>query len=358
MLIAGYCRLLYRSFVGNILAVPGRTIALTLGVFLLAIPVLTTESYILRILIISAIYSILAMSWDFLSGFSGQLNLGQAFFFGVASYVAGLLNLNFGFPPWATIPIGAMASVVAGLIICMPALRVRGFYLAICTMVFPIILTGIVFSFPDVTGGEQGLYGIRGLATNRVLVYYIVNIIMICSALIMWKLTDGSSKIIRTGIILQAICEDEITARASGINTTLYKILAFAISGFFGGVAGGLYTHFVRVAGPSSLDIFLSLQSILWVIFGGTRTIYGGIFGVFILYPLTNFLGLSSTGGELKYIVYALLLMFFLLFMPKGITVWIRDSIEEKCSRCMVTNIVTRRFCRACRAPLRLDKTQ
>lgn len=355
--MVGYFRLLYQGFVDDILAIPGRAIALVLGVFLFFIPVFTTESYILRILIISAIYAIFAMSWDFLAGFSGQLNLGQAFFFGVSSYIVALLNLNFGLPPWATIPIGAMASVLAGLIICMPALRVRGFYLALCTLVFPIILTGIVYSFPDFTGGEQGLFGIEGLAVNRVFIYYLINIIMVGSALIMWKLTDGSSKIIRTGIIFQAICEDEITARASGINTTFYKILAFAISGFFAGVAGGLYTHFVRVAGPSSLDIFLSFQVILWVIFGGMRTIYGPVFGVYILYPLINFLGFSSIGGEIKYIVFALLLILFLLFMPEGITVWIRDAIEEKCPRCMVANIVTRRFCRVCRAPLHLAKT-
>jgi branched-chain amino acid transport system permease protein len=356
--MVGYFRLLYQGFIANILAIPGRTIALVLGVFLFFIPVFTTESYILRILIISAIYAIFAMSWDFLAGFSGQLNLGQSFFFGVSSYIVALLNLKFGLPPWATIPIGAMASMVAGLIICMPALRVRGFYLALCTLVFPIILTGLIYSFPDFTGGEQGLFGIERLAANRVSIYYLINIIMLGSALIMWKLTDVSSKIIRTGVIFQAICEDEITARASAINTTFYKILAFAISGLFAGVAGGLYTHFVRVAGPSSLDIFLSFQAILWTIFGGMRTIYGPVFGVYILYPLVNFLGFSSIGAEVKYIVFALLLIIILLFMPKGITVWIREAIEEKCPRCMETNIATRRFCRACRAPLNIDNTQ
>jgi branched-chain amino acid transport system permease protein len=232
----------------------------------------------------------------------------------------------------------------------------RGFYLALVTLSFPLILTGIFYIFPDFTGGEFGLYGIRPLSVSRVLDYYIVTLSMLISVFVMWKFTDARSKIVRIGVILRAIHEDEITARTSGICTTKYKSLAFAVSGFFAGIAGGLYAHFFRVAGPSTLELFFSFQAILWTIFGGIATIYGPVAGVFILYPLLELLQLNPVGEKIRFILFALLLMFTLLFMPEGITTWVRDRIEVKCPRCKLINAVSRRNCRACRAPLHIEE--
>jgi len=351
-----YFRQLYKWFQRDILAIPGRTLGLAFFVPLFLLPVITTDPFILGILIMTAIYAIFAISWDFLAGFTGQLSLGHALFFGVAGYTSALLNSNLGLPVQATIPIGCITAMLAGLVVAIPALRLRGFYLALCTLVFPIILSGVVHAFPEITGGEFGIAGIDSLGSNRVVIYYLVNMIMLVSALIMWKLTDSTSKVVRTGIILRAICEDEITARASGINTTFYKFVAFAISGLVAGLAGGLYVHFIKLCGPSTLDMFLSFQVILWTVFGGMGTIYGPIVGVFILHPLTNFLSLHEIGAQVKYVAFAVLLIVTLLFMPQGIAKWTRDHIEERCPRCMTNNSVTRRFCRACRAPMRFER--
>jgi branched-chain amino acid transport system permease protein len=176
------------------------------------------------------------------------------------------------------------------------------------------------------------------------------------SILAMWKLADGRSKFVRTAIVLHAIREDEITARASGIHTVRYKLMAFGISGFFAGIAGGLYVHFMRVAGPSTLELFMSFQPIIWTIFGGIATIYGAVAGVFILYPLVEFLRLHPVGEIYRFVFMVLILIVVLLFMPQGITRWVRDHIEEICPRCKLINIRTRRYCRACRAPLHAEK--
>ena len=349
---------LYRGFRGEILAIPGRVIAFAFGLILLLLPLITTDLYILGVLIFTAIYALYAASWDFLAGFTGQLNLGHALFFGVAAYVAALLNIHFDLSPWATIPIGALAAVIAGLIVGIPALRLRGFYLALVTLAFPIILIGIIYAFPDLTGGEMGLSGIESLAGSRVVAYYIVVLVMAGCLFLMWKLTDTKSKFIRTGLILRAIREDEITARASGINTTAYKFLAFAISGFFAGIAGGLYVHYIRVAGPSTLGLGFSFQPILWTVFGGMGTIYGPVVGTYILYPLLDLLRLHPIGAEVRLIVQALILIVFLSFMPEGIAVWIRDKMEIVCQRCKVVNAAPRHFCRACRAPLHVTESQ
>jgi branched-chain amino acid transport system permease protein len=247
-------------------------------------------------------------------------------------------------------------AVLVGLLVGVPALRLRGFYLALVTVAFPVILSGIVFIFPDFTGGELGIYGLKRLSSSILGVYYIVNLIMLVSVYIMYKFTDAESKLWRTGVILHAIREDEITARTSGIDTTKYKLLTFAVSGFFAGIAGGLYCHYLRIVGPSTLELFFSLQPILWTIFGGIATIYGAVAGVYILYPLTELMGLFEGGDKIRFLLFSLILIFTLLFMPEGITVWVRDKIEVKCQRCKTVNNTFRRQCRACQAPLHLEE--
>ncbi|RJR16773.1 MAG: branched-chain amino acid ABC transporter permease [Desulfobacteraceae bacterium] len=350
-----YIRWVYQWFKGEILAIPGRVIAVVFFTFLLLLPLITTSPSTLRFLIMACIFAIFAASWDLLA-VTGQVSLGHALFFGSAGYTAALINIHFGLPAWITIPLGGLSAVVVGLLAGIPALRLRGFYLSLVTLAYPVILTGIIFVFPDFFGGEMGLIGISRLSGSRVGDYYTVVLIMAFSGFIMWKLSDAGSKVLRTGVVFHAIREDEIAARNSGINTVRYKLMAYAFSGFFGGVAGGLYIHFIRIAGPSSLEVFFSVQALLWAVFGGMGTIYGAIVGVFILFPLTEYLRIYEWGEALRFVIVSLVLIFILLFMPEGISVWVLDKIEIRCRRCKVVNIATRRNCRTCRAPLRLER--
>ncbi len=256
----------------------------------------------------------------------------------------------------ATIPIGAVMAALFGAIVAIPALRLRGIYLGLVTLTFPLIMSGIILVFPDITGGELGLYGIQQLSESQNISYYVVVLVFCVSAFVMYKLSDTDSKFIRTGVIFNAIREDEIAARTSGINTVRYKILAFVISGFFAGIAGGLYCHYIRLAGPSNLDMFFSFQVILWSIFGSVATIYGAVVGVFILYPLTEIMSLFEFGDKIRFLVFDIILIVTLLFMPEGISIWILDKLEEKCPRCKIVNAFFRKKCRACRAVLRPER--
>lgn len=348
-----YAYRLYKSWQGDVLAVPGRAIAFFGLLLLFSIPLVTQNSYILRILTFTTIFAIYAASWDLLSGFTGQLSLGHGAFFAIGAYSTALLNLHLGLPPWATIPLSALIAAPVALIIGFPALRVRGVYLILITLCIPIILTGVVFAFSDFTGGELGLSGIARLSRSRLSDYYLVLLVMLGCALLMWKLSDAKSKIVRLGIFLHAIREDEITARASGIDTTKYKLLAFCLSGFFAALAGSLYAHVIRIAGPSTLDVWFSIQPVMWAIFGGMATISGPVVGVYLLYPLTEFLRFIP---ELRTLIFALVIIVFILFMPRGLTVRVREEIESECPRCKLINIITRRSCRACYSPLHLDK--
>lgn len=351
-----YLYMFYNWVRQAIFAIPGRVIALIFFIVLFCAPFITDDEYFLGIIVLSTIFALFAISWDLLSGFTGQLNLGHALFFGVSAYSAGLLNVHLHYSPWITIPFGAIVAVLVGLVVGIPALRLRGFYLGLVTLTFPLILLGIFFAFPNFTGGELGISGIDRLASSRIAEYYIVAVIFTVSVLLIWKLTDTKNKVIRLGILLHAIREDEITARASGINTTLQKFIAFALSAFFAGIAGGLYAHYMRIAAPSTLELFFSFQAILWTIFGGITTIYGPVVGVFILYPLLELMSAVPWGEQLRYIVFGVVLIATLMIMPEGISVWILDKLEIECPRCKLINAFTRKKCRACRAPLRLKQ--
>ncbi|MGB5748308.1 MAG: branched-chain amino acid ABC transporter permease [Desulfobacterales bacterium] len=343
-LIRYYIRKFFKLIKTEVFVLPSRMIVLLFFLTLLALPLITDDPYMLRILILTSIFAIFAASWDLLSGFTGQMNFGHALFFGVGAYGAALLNLYLNLPPWASIPLGALASVLAGLIIGIPCLRLRGTYLALTTLAFPIILMGIVFAIPEVTGGELGISGIDRLVRSRVAQYYITVVVMVVLVTVMWKITDSN-----IGIIFHAIREDEVAVRASGINTTRYKLMAFCLSGFFAGMSGGLYAHFMRIAGPSTLEVSLSFQVVIWAVFGGVVTIWGPVGAVFILFPLLEFFRFWP---EFRMLLFAIVILLILLFMPQGLLPWIRDKIENECPRCKIRNVATRKNCRICDASM------
>lgn len=337
-------RRIYTIVRKEVLIIPSRVILLVFCILVLTLPIFFPDPYLLRILTLASIFAIFAASWDLLSGFTGQVNFGHALFFGVSAYCAALLNLHLKFPVWATIPLGSITAVATGLIVGIPCLRLKGTYLALTTLSFPIILMGVVFAAPDFTGGELGVSGLSRLAPTRVGEYYVCTLAMLASGFIMWKITDS-----RTGIIFHAIREDELAVRAAGINTTRYKILAFCLSGLFAGLAGSLYAHVMRIAGPSTLEVSLSFQAVIWAVFGGMVSIYGPIAAVFILFPLLEILRVIP---QLRNLAFAFVILVILLYMPEGLVTWARDKMETVCPRCKVRNYIRRKQCRVCEAPL------
>jgi len=335
------------------LSVSGRALALAFGIILLIIPAFIRDPYIIRVITFTNIFVIFAVSWDFLCGYTGQISLGHAAFLGISAYTAAILNTRLGLEPLATIPIGALTCVLAGLIIGLPSLRLRGPYFALATLAFPIILQGIVWITPDFSGGEMGIPGVSALTKSRISSYYVVLAINAISLIIMWKLTDAKSSLVRMGVIFHAIREDEIGARAIGINTTKYKLMAFSISGFFAGIAGGLLTHTVKIAGPSLLSFWNSILPVIWTVFGGMITMYGPAIGVYILYPVMEVLRFIP---EYRILIFGMIAVLVLIFMPEGIAVWIRDKMELECPRCKLSNVWWRNECRACNAKLHLER--
>ena len=337
------------SFLRNeVLVLPSRTLVLVFCVALLALPLLTRDPYVLRVVILASLFAIFAASWDLLSGYSGQVSLGQALYFGAGAYGSALLHHHLGWSPWATIPFGALAATATGVAAGIPCLRLRGSYLSLATLAFPLIVIGALFALPSLSGGELGLSGLQPLVRSRVAFYYVAVVTMLVVVFAMWLIGDSN-----TGLLLHAIREDEVAARASGIDTPRYRMLAFALAGLFGGLAGALYAHFVRVAGPSTLEVALSFQAVIWGVFGGVATVYGPVTGVFLLYPLTELLALVPWLGQHRLLVFALVVLLVLRFMPQGVAHWARDKVERECRRCKARSVATRRTCRVCAADLR-----
>jgi len=230
-----------------------------------------------------------------------------------------------------------------GLLVGYICLRLRGSYLSLATLAFPLIALGLLFAFPDFSGGELGVTGLKRLASGPVGNYYLAALSMLVIVFALWLLADS-----RFGIVLHAIRDDEVAARASGINTPRYKMAVFALSGAAAGFAGALFAHYLRVAGPSTLETALSFQVVIWGIFGGVATIYGAVAAVFLLYPLTEWLGSFKAFGELRLLIFAVIVLVVLLFMPRGLAPWVRDKIEAQCPRCKQRNASWKKTCRLC----------
>ena len=341
-------RWLVANLKSEVLVLPSRSFVLAGCILLLALPLAWYDPYVLRVLTMTAIFAVYAASWDLLAGYTGQVSFGHALFFGVGAYASAMLTLRLGWSPWLAVPAASLAAMAAGFLAGILCLRLRGAYLSLATLAFPLIAIGLLFAFPDFSGGELGISGLRRLAVTPLANYYIAVVVMLVLVFVMWKIGDSN-----TGLIFHAIREDELTARASGINTTRYKLLAFALSALFAGVSGALFAHFLRVAGPSSLEVALSFQAVIWGIFGGVATIYGPVIAVFFLYPLTELLAVFEIFKEIRLLLFALIVLLVLLFMPRGLTPWVRDKIEAACPRCKNRNVFTRQNCRLCGASLK-----
>jgi branched-chain amino acid transport system permease protein len=331
----------------DVLVLPSRIVALAWGVVVVLLPLFFGDPYFLRVAAMTCIFAIFAASWDLLAGYAGQINFGHALFFGGGAYTTALVSLNLEVPNWIGIGAGGLVATALGTAVGFLCLRLRGAYLSLATIAFPLIGLGILFSLPDFSGGELGLSGVRSLASTRAASYFMVAVTMVVLVLGMWLIADS-----KFGLVLHAIREDELAVRASGINTTRYKVAAFAIAAAAAGVAGALYAHFMRGAGPSNLEVALSFQVVIWGIFGGVATIYGPVTAVFILYPLTEWLGTFSDFGQARILVFAVIVLLVLLFMPRGLTPWLRDRIESRCPRCKERSAAWRSTCRLCAAPL------
>ena len=288
------------------------------------------------------VMAIFAASWDLLVGRAGQISLGHALFFGIGSYTSALLLRYMGFPLWVTIPIGVLVGTLVAVPVGFPCLRVKGPYLALVTMALPLIATGIVYYFRPLTGGEQGLPiprffpFIENLFQQRAADYYLTLLILLISAIALYKIANS-----KTGIILVSVLDDEIGSKACGINVTKYKLLAFGISAFFASLAGSIQAPLVRVASPAAFSLNLSFYAVIITIFGGIGTIYGAIAASYIIYfldqyiltiPTLEILGTKILPLQTEWhpLIFISVVIIFVVKWPRGVARFVvEDGLTE-----------------------------
>lgn len=273
--------------------------------------------YYLTVLVLMLIFIIYASAWNFLT-FSGQGSLGHAAFFGLGAYTASLIAVRMGLPSLVTLLFGGIFAAVIGVLIGLTCVRLREWFLAMVTFGFAVIIQTLVVSqLAPVTGGWDGFpvpklvpSGIQG---SLMIEYYLILIITIATILLFqWLLKS------RIGLALAAIRENEIEARAAGINPVPFKLFAFGISAFFAGIAGSLeISHFGYVT-PEIFGIELSFWPIIYSITGGLGTLAGPVIGTIVVTLLWD--GLNAVGlTYARFIIIGVLLVLIIIFLPKGL---------------------------------------
>jgi branched-chain amino acid transport system permease protein len=308
-----------RSFRNWVLTFRG-SVTLASAVGLALIPLLNASLYLTQILVTSMIFAIFAASWDLLAGFAGQVSFGHSVFFGISGYVTAAFVKFFGFHWILALMLGAFVAVIFSLLIGIPCLRLKGPYLALGTLAFSLILFNL-FMMPDTNlGGNEGISGLP-VSPDIYSVFYVAMGFMIVSMFGMHVIVES-----RLGTVLKAIRDDETCADASGINTTVYKLIAFLISGFFAGVAGALFVLHQTAVNPAVYAPLYSFYSIVMASIGGIATISGSIIGSFLFVLLSEFLRPLAAAALL---IFATLLILIVRFAEEGVMNPVTERLEE-----------------------------
>jgi branched-chain amino acid transport system permease protein len=269
------------------------------------------------------IYALVAIGLNLLVGFSGQISLGHAAFFGLGAYGAALLSARTGMPFWLAIPVASVGTALVGAVIAIPALRLRNLYLAIATLGFGVVVQKMIFEWRSLTGGGGGLEvlpatlgGISLAVEGRM--YYVI---LLALAFSLWS----SANLVRTrtGRALVILRESEIAAASLGIHVARYKVVAFGFSAFYTAVAGGLLANLVRYLNPESLNVNLSIMFLAMIVIGGLGSIRGALLGAafYVVMP-ELFRSVKDAPG----LVFGISLMLVMVLLPRGLASlrWLR----------------------------------
>ena len=272
---------------------------------------LGVSGYILGLLTIAYYFGVFAMAWDLLFGFAGEVNFGPTFLIGTGAYTAGILDNLYQPPFWLCLVAGAFAAVAGGVVLALPALRVRGPYFGLTTLVAVLILQNFIVVDASLTGGEIGLTVPDVITISDTKNYEIALWFMAVSGAILFALSRSP-----VGLILQASGQDPMQAGALGFNVVKHKLAAFIISAFFSGLTGAMLVFYFGSASVGTLvDITVGVQIIIAAVLGGRRTILGGVLGAVFLIAMSELL--RPLGDLSNFVVFAMALVVVLLF-PGG----------------------------------------
>lgn len=282
-----------------------------------AVPLVYPQPFVLTLLVFVGIYIIVCTGLSLIFGYAGQLSLTQAAFYGIGAYSSAILTTRYGAPFW--VGLGA-ACALPGLVawaLGAPILRLRHFYLAMATLAFSEIMAVLFIQEVNITGGPTGITHIPaptilGFKVDTTAEFYYL-VWVLCVAVVAFSYNLVRSKY---GRALRAIAENEVAASAMGVDVPAMMSLMFVLSAVFAGLAGSLYAHYVTFVSPDTFSVALSIMLVIMVAVGGVNSLWGAVLGAVFITVLPSMLG-----GYRQYamLVYGLVLVLALMFMPNGI---------------------------------------
>jgi len=275
---------------------------------LCALP-LMLDMYWQRVFCAAATYAMLALAFDFLAQYAGLVCLGLSMFIGLGGYVSGSLNHYWGWPIWVTIPLASVTGAALGTLALVLCLRLRGVYFAIVSFMLPLFLVSFIVA-TSILGSTEGISSLDYLPNIWVEQYLLVGALLVALFGLRRLMTEDF------GIILQAVKDNDQAVKASGIDITAYKIKALFLAALIGSFCGAYLSHLYGWLGLSMFAMDFSILPIAATVMGGMGTLAGPVIGAFVLTPLSEAL---RGFGQLRVVLYSLILLAFILYKPEGI---------------------------------------
>jgi branched-chain amino acid transport system permease protein len=316
---------------------PGRwALAGGLGLLALVPLVVTTPSY-LDVLIYVGLYTIVTSGLCLLTGYAGQISLGQAAFYGLGAYASAILTVGYGVPPWGALIAGIVLTAAVAYVFGIPILRLRGHYLAMATLAFGIVVYLAFVEFTDLTGGPSGIPGVPPFSLfgfrfdSDVKRYYLTTGAALLTLFVSRNVVDS-----RIGRALRAVHGSEVAAETLGVDTARHKLQVFALSAAMASLAGSLYAHHLALVSPAAFTFVASVEFVVMAAVGGLASVWGAPFGAAAITILTEAIRrvmphlLSHASGEHEVIAYGILLVVIMIFLPEGLVAGLRGSFRAR----------------------------
>jgi len=271
------------------------------------------------------IYTIALLGLNILTGYNGQISLGHGAFYALGAYTSAIMMDHWNVPFLITLPVAGVLCLGAGFLFGIPALRLEGLYLALATFSLALAVPQILKYFEHWTGGSQGIvlskpdapFGVRLTADQWL--YFVSLAVLLVLMVVAWNLLRG-----RTGRALIAIRDHHIAAEAMGVNSALYKSLAFGVSAGYTGVAGALSAGAIAFVAPDAFNVFLSITFLVGIVIGGLASIAGAVWGALFIQFVPNWA--QDISKAAPWAIYGIFLIVFMYTMPRGIAGAIRAA--------------------------------
>jgi branched-chain amino acid transport system permease protein len=301
-----------------------------IAVFILAgLPLVTDNTYILRLVILAFIWIVVNSSWNLVMGVSGIFSLAQLALFAVGGYVSAMLALYLGVTPWLSMFIGALAAVLASVVVGLPTLRLRGIYVVLLTLAFHEILRVLIATDESgLTGGAFGLlnvptYGMEflGLRGNMMFHYYFSMLLCFLILFAIYRITYSP-----IGLAFKSLRDSERYATSRGVSPFRYRMLVFMLSAFFSGLIGAFYAHYYKTISPSAFSFGLLMNLMAMIVLGGWGTFAGPILGTALLLILSE--GLHSI-EQFRLIIFGLMMVVIVVLLPGGVITLVTETTRR-----------------------------